>query len=212
MAVTLLDGDTSPVTFNGSNSYTYSRTLNAASTMLIVNTWYRGTGRPTGVTWNAVAMTLGGTVEPSGSGREGKVWYLDAPATGTHDLVITVGATDVGQYSLETWSGTTGAPTGFAVAAGSSTAPSVAVTSAAGNLVADYLCNSTNPGAPTAGAGQTPVMAVDAECMGVSYESGAASVTMSWTINSSPWGIIGFSLTASAGATARNLSLLGVGT
>lgn len=86
--------DASSLTSSGgySNSLTISHTVAGADRLLLVGVHCRSaTADVTGVTWNGSAMTLQGTNE--NSGVVGMQWYsLVAPATGTHDVVVSLGS------------------------------------------------------------------------------------------------------------------------
>lgn len=86
--------DASSLTSSGgySNSLTISHTVAGADRLLLVGVHCRSaTADVTGVTYNGVAMTLQGTNE--NSGVVGMQWYsLVAPATGTHDVVVSLGS------------------------------------------------------------------------------------------------------------------------
>lgn len=86
--------DASSLTSSGgySNSLTISHTVAGTDRLLPVGVHCRSaTADVTGVTYNGVAMTLQGTNE--NSGVVGMQWYsLVAPATGTHDVVVSLGS------------------------------------------------------------------------------------------------------------------------
>lgn len=104
------------------------------------------------------------------------------------------------------------------VAAGptASTAISVDCPSATGELVIDATVHTVTGGADTAGASQTQSFQINqASAMRScsSWEAGAATVTMSWSCDSTTWGTIAVSVqqAAAGGVTPRFLSLLGAG-
>ena len=149
-----------------------------------------------------------------------EIWYLKAPANTTADVVVTMSAATYLIAGATSWFGVDQTTTfgTVATANGSSTSPSVAVTSAVDELVHDTLAVN---GAPTitVGAGQTQRwnLASGTNKSGAgSTEAGAASVTMSWTLGTSAtWSIMGVPLKPAAGAasvvTPRSFALLGVG-
>jgi len=132
-----------------------------------------------------------------------EMWYIKAPATGANSIAITFSASVravAGGMSYTNVHQTTpfGTP---ATAGGLSDAPSVTVSSAAGELVVDTVGrrqSSSGTQTLTAGGGQTERYNDksgtnnDNNVLGAgSEEAGAASVTMSWTANSDwKWAIV----------------------
>lgn len=141
------------------------------------------------------------------------VFTLAAPTVGTANVVLTsVGAvTGTIAASVMTLTGCT-ALGGLATASGTSTAPSVTVTSAAGELVLD-LCATAAVGITfTVGAGQTSILEQDGLTgssgrIAVSSKPGAATVTMSWALSTSAGWTIG-ALTAYATAPVSALAIV----
>lgn len=189
----------------GASSLTVAHTVGTgANAILIVEYSTRGTTSPTSITYNGVALTQLSAIS-NGTVVTSEIWYLKAPTTGTHNIVVTlatpheftIGATSFFNVNLTT---TFGTPT---TGTGTSTSPSIAVASATGNLVIDTIATRQQSGAPTVGAGQTQLWTnnsgtASADELGAgSTEAGAASVTMSWTLTDSmEWASIGVSLTA----------------
>jgi hypothetical protein len=212
---------------NNATTITWSHTCTGSELGLLVGVSYRNDVAQTitGVTYNGVAMTSVGTIANGGTVAV-DIWKLSAPASGAHNVVVTfsanVGRAVTGAVSFTGAHQTTASLTGtFASATGTSTAPSVAVTSAAGEIVLDTVGINSSTVDATVGAGQTSLWndvtangGADKEGAG-STEAGAASVTMSWTTGSSHvWAIGGVSVVpavAAAASTAKNLLLLGVG-
>jgi hypothetical protein len=155
-----------------------------------------------GITYNGVPLTLVGSRANATDARV-EIWRLIAPATGTHDVVITFSSelSSHARAGVVTFSGVNQTtPLGaFASAVGSTSPATVNVASAANELVFDTVgCESqSDPFSLTVGAGQTQrwssvVMGYDRFLTGGSTEPGAATVTMSWTIvpaSSVPWAI-----------------------
>src|SRR5262249_3242813 len=132
---------------------------------------------------------------------------LFAPPKGTGSIVVTVsaakrlvgGAASFSNVDLTTPHGA------FVSAIGNSTTASVAVPSAAGELVVDTAAATGDANSLTVGAGQTQRWNAatgngGGEARGAgSTEPGAASVTMSWTLGASKnWSIGAVSLKPSA--------------
>ena len=147
----------------------------------------------TDITYNGVSLTKIDAQELAPCRSE--LWYLIAPTTGTHDIVVTladmVSAVTGGARSFTGADQST--PLGTAAkAAGTTTPVTVTVTSAAGEYVMDSAgAYKTTAITMTVGAGQTEDwnLAPLEGCVGAgSYEDGAASVTMSWTLSATASG------------------------
>ena len=162
-------------------------------------------------------MTELGTVNNGAAVMTTWLFGLANPTSG--DVVITGDTSLAAQVFVSHYQGVaqTSSTGTFASATGSSTAPSVAVTSAVNELVVDGA-GWVAGGVGTAGAGQTQRAQEeqgDVFRMGTSDEAGAASVTMSWTVDTGGWTIQGVPLKPVAAAGATNphstLLLMGVG-
>lgn len=125
-----------------------------------------------------------------------EIWGLKAPTSGTHDVVVTWAGSNDCAVGVMTFSGvnqTTPSGTG-ADATGSSTAPSVTVSSATGELVVGLLMNNFNA-TMTAGSGVTDKWNQGASgsfaTAAGGYKLGAASTVFAWTLGSSQaWEIL----------------------
>jgi len=160
-----------------------------------------GGGTITGATYNGVAMTVIGETGTD-SGNRFALFGLSAPASGANNLVVSYSASaSEAAAVVSTWENvhqtTTSAFSGFNSATGTSTTPAVTITSASGGVVVDglYFFGVT----ATAHASQTTLgnaqQASSAVSMGSSYEAGATSVSMDWTLGGSiNWGIAGCSI------------------
>jgi hypothetical protein len=136
-----------------------------------------------------------------------ELWRLVNPTPGNKTLRI-VRASSAGAVSLIALTGvdqTT--PNGTAVLASGTGNPTLAVASEAGDLVVDFVVKKETGGtAFVAGAGQTEPAGVEVhanandEGCSMSYEAGAASVTMSWTGPTEEWCQIGVNVNAAAAA------------
>jgi hypothetical protein len=171
----------------------------------------------TGVTYNSVALTKLGEVV-NGTQIRTELWYLLAPASGTHDVVVTLNATALFSGDIVTLTGVDQVtPLGtLATGTGSSQAPSVTVTSATGDLVLDFLgyISSASVAAPGSGQTQLATSVTSNATTGFnvsSYSSdkaGAASVAMAWTISSTAtnrqWAGVGVSAKAAAASAPVN--------
>jgi hypothetical protein len=154
----------------------------------------------TTVTFNGVALSRLGRV--TGNGRTVELWFIRLPGTTTADVVITPGVSREITAVVHNVNGADmdGVFRNLGVATGSSTAPSIAISSATNDLVLDFCVSDGNSATLFAvGASQTPVHEQEAadtdEKSASSYEAGAGSVTMSWTLAvSDAWTIAGVSI------------------
>ena len=130
------------------SSFTWSHTVgNGAARLLLVDVTINQSGTVTAssVTYNGVALTLRGSATFATNARA-EVWYLIAPPTGAHDVVVTLSGNARTACGATSYSGVDQAdPLSAAVTAtGTTNAPTTSVNSAAGNLVHDVLAARTN--------------------------------------------------------------------
>jgi len=192
-------------TGNGTDDFSFSHTNNCTVNcgMVVVTCTSTGGGTSvSSVTYNSVAMTeLGGVGGVFQVGVRTQLWQLNSPTSGTNSVAVAVTNSNEASAAAITYSNVNqstavGTPT---TGGGSGSAPSIAVTSAVGEVVVDGVCSTDNV-TFTAGAGQTKRagLAVNNVSNGASEEAGAASVTMSWTNSVTDWAAIGVSLKPSA--------------
>jgi hypothetical protein len=160
-------------------------------------TYYHGGDVPDSATSVQLGQVSGGRVsmtkilrQPAFSdGDNGAVemWYKTAPTTGTDTVLVTMTASmdEITGIAFALKGVNQSTPIGTPVGAiGEGTAPSVAVSSATGELVIDAMVSYGQT--YTVGAGQTRLAyqenAGDLSDISCSSEPGVASVTMSWTI------------------------------
>lgn len=158
----------------------------------------------TSVTYGGVSMTKVDSIKNIDfNGHHAAMWKLSAPATGSQAVVIGFSAAVAATAAAISFTGchqTTSSLTGTpAKAAGSSTSPSISVSSASGEVVLDVL--SFIDRTATGGAGQDVLwnsagVPADGRPGGAgSTEAGASSVTMSWSLNTSGhWAMVGVSI------------------
>lgn len=209
-------------------SLTYGHTVSGSDRILVVGvTLYSdSTQTVSTVTYGGVSLTLisGCTAEQADIRTE--QWYLIAPAAGTANVVVTLSATSgaIASTAVSFTGVDQSTPLGTCVTAtGFNAAPTVAVSSAAGELVVDALAvfDGIGAAAPTVGASQTQRAygehghAFGDFGAGASTEAGAGTVTMSWSLSGSRWWAIAATPLKEAagggGSTVRNLMLMGVG-
>lgn len=189
-------------------TWTLSGKTTAGSDRVGVVRFMASTDSPvTSVTWGGVAMTLVGSVVRSDATIY--AYEIPAPPTEASDVLIAfTSGSPSGPYTVSSYNGvdqTTpirnqGAGALFVSATGTSTTPSVNVTSATGDLVLDAM--DVAQVISSVGANQTTEFldtAGGSDRFGASREAGAATVTMSWTTGSAGWSILAFSLNAATG-------------
>ncbi len=161
------------------SSHSFSHTVPSGADVLVlrVGTYNR---QSTGATWNGTAMTFAGGTQ---SGTDYcAIYYLTSPAATTANIVISYpsGGATVAYASNYDSVGSVSAYVG-------STTTTLNISSQTGARVVDVLSfyNST----PTVGAGQTQEAYQNNgganQSAAFSYEPGAATVTMSWTMSAS---------------------------
>jgi len=192
------------------NSITWSHTVGAGSDrLLIVGVSMKdGKAAVNDVVYGGVTLTRIGFKEAKGRKNRVEMWKLLAPEAGTDDITVNLSKKKdvvVGGVSFFNVDQTT--PHGaFASATDKSTTPSVDVTSKAGDLVLDVLASQGDVGPVIAGTGQTERWNTfsgkgkKGDAWGAaSTESGAPTVTMSWTISKNKeWSIGSVSIRSSA--------------
>jgi hypothetical protein len=202
-------GGTSTAAGTGLSSLTWSHTVTAgANAILIVDVAIRQSGgneTVAGVTYGGQPLARIGTAAQIGH-VETEIWYLRAPALGTANVVATIsGARPVVGAATDYFGVDQATPLGtFGTANAGSGSPSLTLASAPGQLVIDSLGAEGNNYPLTQGPGQSLVWTTftgshgNSDAVGGgSRESGAATVTMSWTTSSNQdWAIIAVSLVA----------------
>lgn len=182
---------------------TFSFTTAGANRLLFVCTGV-GESSPnlyalTGVTYNGVAFTKSwATNSTDWVGSDG--WYLVNPASGANTLVVTFGGSGADQRWVNAINITNVHQTvpvdTAATASGTSTAPSVVVTSAANDLVISSVSTDAE-GTLTMTVGtqiaKTQNVGTDTD-YGSAQSAGAATVTHTWTTGLEDWAIGGVSI------------------
>lgn len=202
----------SSFTAGAQTSLTFSHTSNG-DPLYVPLSWYVGSGGTevadivTGVTFNGAALTRGGQAAVAGQTMEW--WRLASPGTATANIVVTLSSgrrVSAAGVNLSGWPSTLGDHI-FASASGdvAATQPSVTIASGTGAEVLDWLGFNNPVNTATPGAGQTEKW--NQETLGSgsgaggdqvsagSLKAGATSVTMSWTVPSTPetWGLCALS-------------------
>ncbi len=177
---------------SGVSSLTCAHTVSGANRLLVVwVSYFDSADAPTGATYNGVAMTA----IPSSTAANGNYkiagFYLIAPATGTNNIIVSFSGSmmDMGAGAVSFTDAHQTTPLGTAVTAtGTSTTPSVTVSSAAGEIVVDGLAI-VHGGTLTVGGSQTQRWNAVASGGYIKYagstQGGAASTTNTWTNSTS---------------------------
>lgn len=206
----------------------WSHTCTGTNLVLYVAVIQRFADAVTGVTYNSVAMTNIGTSADTGSIIGISLWRLIGPDTGTNTVEVTLSTTRRQLGVSISFSGadqTT--PNGTVVTAsddsGAGATPSMSVSSAADEIVVDFvgLQNDDNTSTLAVGADQTErandatsnatTNGIRAAC---STETGAATTTMTWTPDvADDWAGIALAVKPAGAAAAftPRAMLLGVG-
>lgn len=165
-----------------SSSDTQSVTLSGSDrAILVMVTMDNASRNVSSITYNGVSLVQVSRAT-GGSACSVEIWALSNPASGTHNLVVTL---DGGNTGIWAWVGFNGAHQTTASLTGTpatSTTNSVTVTSASGDIVLDAMFWGDSTG-PTLGAGQTAYVYGQpaAFSWGVgTYEAGASSVVMNY--------------------------------
>lgn len=211
---------TSSASGGGTGPFTFSHTCSGSERVLIgVISLFDNLDSVTGFTYNGVAFTA----VPSGSATINNysvtLYYLIAPATGSNTVsVTTTGAVnDIGIGVISFTGADQTSPLGTAnTATGTSTTPSVIVSSAADQIVVDGL-TIVHSGTLSVGASQTQRWNIIGGYgylkSGGSTETGAASTTMSWSNSTSQdWALAAVPVKPVSTAINSHLgTLLGIG-
>ncbi len=180
----------------GSNSW--SHTCSGSDGLLVVGATSENKS-VTSVTYNTIPLTKGSSVV-GGAAMEVSFWYLVNPPTGAHTVVVTQSGNADLYCGAVSFNGVDqGTPLGtFSTAKANSNAPSLNVTSTASDLAFAIL--GTIVSNPTPNASQTQTHEIGNTLYNASSTApGAASVTMSYTMSSEDWVLIGVSIQAAAG-------------
>jgi hypothetical protein len=191
---------------------TFNHTVDGGCTtpiIIVSAAWFSSANALTSVTVGGnPAIFVSGATNTDAT-RRVEMWRLTGVSTGVNAIVIDWADAVFGVVSAASYCGVhqtvpLGTP---ATATGITAAPSVAVTSAADELVIDALMSGGTATA-TAGAGQTEqlslVHSLAFALLGVSDEAGAASVTMSWTLSETDyWAIVAVALKPTSAVAAN---------
>jgi hypothetical protein len=217
-----VDHTTTAVSSANVSSLTWSHTVGVvANRILLVSLSFRdGNVSATSVTYGGAALTLIGVQNGPGNQNRTEMWYRLAPTAGTANIVVNMSASKRIVGASVSYAGVRqSAPLGtLACANNTSTAASVAVSSAAGQLVVDTVTANGDAVTLLAGLAQTQLwntfsgigVAGDARSGG-STQAGASTTTMSWTLLvSKAWSICGVPLIAATLPSFVNLKTVQV--
>jgi hypothetical protein len=202
---------------NTSLTWAHTTTTNSNRVLLVGVTIQSNSSTVSSVTYNGASLTkLDAGSCPNSEftpSCEVELWYLIAPATGTHNVVVSVTAAAsiqagaVTYYNVDqtTPMGTVALNNGTASGGVGSTSLTVP-TSNTDQVVVDTMGND-NGGSVSIGSGQTPLWDDSFNHSLASSKSASASSTnISWDINSSDWVDIGVPLNPVANTTSDLLA------
>lgn len=190
---------------DGGSSITIAHTVSGSERLLLVLISAEDNANPndmpvTGVTYNGVSLTKINEdrtdASPSGSADLVSSWYLIAPATGTHNVIVSyTGAIEGDAVTVMSLTGVhQSSPIDVQnVFKANSANPSNAVTTTVDNcLVVDVLTGSGSGTSLTADASQTERSSITnagqiRSATSSEAKAVAGSVTMSWTMTSQVW-------------------------
>lgn len=182
------------ITSNNEIQKTLSLTLAAGATSLAVGIFQISTTNPLTITWNGTSLGSPYQTVTVGSDRL-LIYGLVAPATGTHDLVVTwAGATYAQVVAMSVTHGDPATAFDFGATSSAVGNQSLTTTSAAGDLVFFMLGHHPNDNNQTADAGQTVLpngTSTNGNITAIgSTVPGATSVTATYTFGSANQGMM----------------------
>lgn len=196
------------------SSFTFSHTCTGTDLVLIVGVSLLGSvGRTvTGITYNGVALTSIGNAANATTYRV-EFWQLIAPATGTHNVVVSTGgppdSVSIGSLSF-TGAHQTTPVSGFTSATGNSANPAVTVTSTTNSMVATVCIDA---GSTSLTCDKTirwnAVLGTDTPRGGGATAAGASSVTTTFTGSNNLWAILGISIDPSSSNVTTTQTITG---
>jgi hypothetical protein len=172
-----------------SSTTTFSHTVTGSNPALVVFVALTGTAQTvSSITYNGVSLTSIGTVNDTLGATKPRLeaWGLSGPATGAHNVVVTLSAANSGWDAIAvSFTGTAGSGTfdGFqsAIQSGAGTSVTVTVTTGdTGDMVVDCTASCADNGT-TSGSGQTQRWQDNSGTSNTqgSTKAGGASVAMS---------------------------------
>jgi hypothetical protein len=221
MAVALGTATTATLA-NGATTTTFSFISTTGPLYVRVSGWFGGTQSPTGVTYNAVAMTKVADSTTGSGGDVAQIWRLTAPTSGTHNVVVThpvqaagaVGAVNATGQDTTTPEGT--AATSKSAATGTSTGSLAVSGNATGDLTIVVMANGAAAAVtPSATGGGTVTEEWDLaangdESEGFNVPDAATAVSASWT-GATSWAMAALPLKTTAGGGAADPFPVGYG-
>ena len=171
------------------SSLTYAHTVASQSNRVLVVSAFTTIGEPTGITYDGDALTkLTSVGKASGLGSTyySSIWYKIAPATGSNNVVVSVGAGQVFSASVSYYNADPDTPVLDAQTATSSSTSSTLTADAGSDVIIDCIGVFNGGGGPSlsVGAGQTARQTLTQllYSSGTSTEGQSGSSTaMSWT-------------------------------
>ena len=205
---------------SGTTSLSWSHTVGSNDSRLLI------VGVSVGTTTNVSSVTYGGvsltrlTYKDNGSQNRTELWYLKNPSSGAANIVVnmassamlTAGATSWYNVDQDTTFGTP------VTASGSTTTPTVNVSSAVNDMVVDVVAGHVDMGSASLGVGSGQTQrwnygqtesVMNGEAGAGSNETGASTVSMSWSLSggaASSWSISAVSIKPALNTSVNNLA------
>lgn len=206
----------------GTTSMTLSYTCTGTNLLLIVGVNANSTTDViTGVTYNAIAMTRANALINTAQGST-FIYYLVAPATGAHNIVVSASSATLGSIRATSYTGVgqTGFPDAQKTASqtgSTSSTFSTTITTVANNSWI-YAIAASDHGVLSAGTnltlrdGGTATNLADFDTNGAITPAGSTTLGFASTAGTSHWAVCMMSFApVAAAATPKSLALLGVG-
>lgn len=172
------------------NSLSFAIDGTGTNTYLTVEIAIRAASNITGVTYNGVAMTKLAERDQLNNTSAVQIWGLKAPASGSHDVVVSLGSYQLVSAHATLFSGveqSTGSIEASATAEGYSALAEVPITTLTTDAYVLAAYNVKSTVTATVGAGQTEIENTDnsdanlGQLMVAGKEVDAAAYTMSYT-------------------------------
>lgn len=176
-------------------TWTHTTTASQSNLLMIVGVGITGsTNTVSSVTYNGAPLTkIGNIACASGGSCDEELWYMVAPATGAHSVIVTAsGSSNIYAGAVTYYNANQSSPLGTPVTnTGGSSPSSVTVSSSTSQTIVDGITDWSNGGLGSASAGQTQLWRLGGPNSGTSSKPGAAgSTTVGWSINYGNWAAI----------------------
>lgn len=195
-------------TYNSDNTgtfYTATHACSGSERGLLVFASNTSQAVPHNITYNGVTMSKEVDAQEGGTGKRVSIWSLIGPATGTNSVAISYSAAVAAAFTIISLTGVnqTDMVSNFTSSTGSSTTPTLQISSTATDVVFDAICFDTT----TASAGGNQTQRGNHGNPSIhgatSQESGSSTVTMAWTLAASEEWVTGAVSVVPASASSQ---------